>query len=258
MKKILLFALLAAGCGSVKTPAPTLPIAQDASVIGQYDLVLTSTNGHGTTNIYTNFTQTGTTFAGAANTLVCPANDLSQCFGNDAPVTSITPSGTVSGLNVAMTIIFPNMAGADTISMVGTATGTNLAGTYTDSRGDNGTWTGAAASSLSASYSGTFNSTSNPLPVAPSISITLAQDASFHLRGTATVTNSPCISSLTLSGQAIGEAFSLTDAASKAVIMALPTGNNFTFSYNFDPTATSCAGDFGRGEVTTNQSPWDY
>jgi hypothetical protein len=54
-----------------------------------------------------------------------------------------------------------------------------------------------------------------------------------------------------LSGQAIGEAFSLTDAASKAVIVALPTGNNFTFSYNFDSTAASCAGDFGRGEVTT-------
>jgi hypothetical protein len=258
MKKILLLALLAAGCGSVKTPTPTAPVAQDANVIGQYDLVLTSTNGHGTTNIYTNFRQTGTTFAGAANTLVCPSNDLSQCFGNDAPVTSVTPSGTVSGLNVAMTIIFPNMAGADTISMVGTATGTNLAGTYTDSRGDHGTWTGTAANSLGASYSGTFNSTSNPLPVAPSISITLAQDASFNLSGTATVTNSPCISSLTLSGQAIGEAFSLTDAASKAVIIALPTGDNFTFSYNFDPTATSCAGDFGRGEVTTNQSPWDY
>ena len=258
MKKILLFALLAAGCGSVKTPAPTPPVAQDANVIGQYDLVLTSTNGHGTTNIYTNFTQTGTTFAGAANTLVCPSNDLSQCFGNDAPVTSVTPSGTVSGLNVTMTIIFPNMAGADTVSMVGTATGTNLAGTYTDSRGDNGTWTGTAASSLGASYSGTFNSMSNPLPVAPSISITLAQDASFNLTGTATITSSPCISSLTLSGQAIGEAFILTDAASKAVIIALPTGNNFTFIYNFDPTATSCAGDFGRGEVTTNQSPWDY
>ena len=119
-------------------------------------------------------------------------------------------------------------------------------------------WTRGGSSPLGASYSGTFNSTSNPLPVAPSISITLTQDASFNLSGTATVTNSPYISSLTLSGQAIGEAFSLTDAASKAVIMALPTGNNFTVSYNFDPSATSCAGDFGRGEVTTNQSPWDY
>ena len=258
MKQILLFALLAAGCGSVKTPTPTPPVAQDANVSGQYDLALTSTNGHGTTNIYTDFTQTGTTLTGAANTLVCPSNDLSQCFGNDAPVISITPSGTVNGARVTMTIVFPNMAGADTVSMVGTATGTGLAGTYTDSRGDTGTWTGTAASSLSANYTGTFNSTSNPLPTAPSIVITLAQDANFNLTGTATITNSPCFNSLTLSGQAIGEAFSLTDAARKAVIIALPTGDSFTFSYNFDPTAANCPGDIGRGTVATNKSPWDY
>jgi len=88
--------------------------------------------------------------------------------------------------------------------------------------------------------------------------ISLTQDASFNLAGTATITNSRCISSLTLSGQAIGEAFSLTDAASKAVILALPTGDNFTFSYNFDPAAANCAGDIGRGTFVTNKSPWDY
>jgi hypothetical protein len=38
----------------------------------------------------------------------------------------------------------------------------------------------------------------------------------------------------------------------------LPTGNSFTFSYNFEPTAPSCAGDFGRGVVTINSSPFDY
>jgi len=111
-----------AGCGGGSLAPPVTPVTQSVSIVGQYNLVLTSTNGQGTTSIYTNFTQTGTTFVGAANTLVCPANDLSQCFGNDAPVTSINASGTVSGLSVAMTIIFPNMAGADTISMVGTAT----------------------------------------------------------------------------------------------------------------------------------------
>jgi nitrous oxide reductase accessory protein NosL len=52
MKQILLLALLAAGCGSAKTPTPTPPVTQDANVSGQYDLALTSTNGHGTTNIY--------------------------------------------------------------------------------------------------------------------------------------------------------------------------------------------------------------
>jgi len=243
-----------AGCGAGSGATPTTPfspVTQNASVTGQYNLVLTSTNGHGATNIYTDFTQNGTTFTGAANTLVCPSNDLSQCEGGGAQVISITPSGTVSGKSVTMMISFPSTAGADTVTMVGTATGTNLAGTYTDGLGDAGTWSASAANSLSGNYSGTFNSTSNPLLIAPTILIALGQDASFNLTGTATIMGSPCISSLTLSGQAIGGAFSLTDAASKAVIIALPTGNNFAFSYNFDPTATSCAGDFGRGEVTT-------
>jgi hypothetical protein len=71
------------------------------------------------------------------------------------------------------------------------------------------------------------------------------------------ITSSPCISSLNLSGKAIGQAFSLADAANKVHITAVPSGSNFTFSYSFDPTAPSCAGDFGRGKVT-NPNPWDY
>ncbi len=252
-----------AGCGGGSqvpptTPAvPTIPAAQNATVTGQYNLVLTSTNGHGTTNVYTNFTQTGATFTGSVTTLVCPSNDLSQCEGNNAPASSTIPSGAASGANVTMVISFPNTAGTDTVTMVGAATGTNLGGAYTDSLGDAGTWTASAASSLSGNYSGTFNSTSSPLAITPTILIALAQDANFNLSGTATIMNSPCISSLTLSGQAIGEAFSLTDAASKAIIIAVPAGNSFNFSYNFEPTAAHCAGDFGRG-VVTNQSPFDY
>jgi hypothetical protein len=266
-------AVACAGCGGGSearptTPAvPTTPTAQNVSVTGQYNLVLTSTNGRGTTNIYTDFTQTGTTFTGTANALVCPSNDLSQCKGGDAPVISITPSGTVSGANVTMMISFPSTAGADTVTMVGSATGTSLAGTYTDSLGDSGTWTASTAIHPFGpppgvfDYSGTFNSTANPLLIAPTISIELGQDASSNLTGRATIMNSPCISSLTLSGQAIGDAFRVTDAASKASIIALPTlptGNSFTFSYNFEPTAASCAGDFGRGVLTINRQPWDY
>jgi hypothetical protein len=256
MRGIFLFAVLAAGCGSTNSSTPT-PSIQDASVTGPYNLVLTSINGHGTTNIYTGFTQTRTTFTGAGSTLACPSNDVSQCQGQDASGISITPSGMVSGANVSIVISVPTTSVVDTVTMTGTATGTNLAGTYTDSLSDAGTWTASAAGSLSGNYSGTFNSTSNPLAIAPTILMTLAQDASFHLTGTAMIMSSPCISSLALSGQAIGGAFSLTDAASKAHIIALPTNSGFTFSYNFDPTAPSCAGDFGLGTVT-NQNPWGY
>ena len=257
MKRILLFALLAAGCGGGYLPnsTPTTPVAQNASVTGQYDLVLASTNGHSMTNIYTNFIQTGTTFTGSPDTLVCPSNDLLQCKGNDA---SITPSGTVSGQNVTIMISLPSTAGADTLTMVGSATGPNLAGTYTDSLGDAGTWTAVAAGTFSGTYSGTFNSTSNPLPIAPTILMTLGQDARFNLTGTATIMNSPCISSLAFLGQAIGGAFSLTDGASGAVIIGVPNGNGFNFHYNFAPTAARCAGDFGLGTVSNTSGPFDY
>jgi hypothetical protein len=255
-----------AGCGRGNQAPPTTPTAQNARVTGQYDLVLTSTNGQGTTNIYTDFAQTGTAFTGAANTLVCPSNDPSQCKGGDS-ATSIILSGTVNGANVRIVMSFPSTAGADTVTMAGSATGRDLAGTYTDNLGDSGTWTASTAVHPFGpppsvyDYGGTFNSTSNPLLITPSIFIELGQDTSSNLTGTATVMNSPCISSLTLSGLAIGDAFSLTDAARKVSILALPTlpiGDSFTFSYRFEPTAPSCAGDFGRGVVTINSSPWDY
>ena len=264
-------AIAFAGCGAGSQAPPTTPVAQSVSITGQYDMVLTSVNGQGTTNIYTDFTQAGTTFTGAANTLVCPSNDLSQCKADDTPVISIVPSGTVSGTNVTIVISFPTTTATDTVTMIGSATGTSLAGTYTDTLGDSGTWTASTAIHPFGpppsvyDYSGTFNSTSHPLLITSTIFIELGQDASSptssNLTGGATIMNSPCISSLTLSGHAIGDAFSLTDAASKASIIALPTlpiGNSFTFSYKFEPTAPSCAGDFGRGVVTINSFPFDY
>jgi hypothetical protein len=258
MKKLLLFSLIAAGCGgSYAPPPPPTHVTPDALVAGQYNLVLTSTNGRGTTNIYTNFTQNGTAFMGGADTLVCPSNDLSKCEGDNPPLVSITPTGTVSGSNISIVISFPSSAGTDTITMVGTATGTNLAGTYTDNLGDAGAWSASAGVLLSGNYTGTFNSTSNPLPITPSILISLSKDSNLNLTGMATITSSPCISSLTFSGRAIGSAFTLTDAANKASIIALPTQSDYKFSYSFDPTAAHCAGDSGRG-VVTNQSPWDY
>ena len=258
------FAAAFAGCGGGSQTPPTG--LAPATVAGPYNFVLTSGNGQAATNIYTNFTQIGTTLTGAANTLVCPSNDVSLCIGD-----SVTAIGTVSGTNVTIIVSFLSPAGADTMTMVGSATGTRLSGTYTDSLGDSGTWTGSAAIHPFGpppsvyDYSGTFNSTSNPLPIAQTISLELGQDASSHastnLTGKATIMNSPCVSSLTLTGQAIGDAFSLTDAASKISIMALPTltmGNSFTYRYKFDPTAARCPGDSGRGVLTINSSPWDY
>jgi hypothetical protein len=250
------------GCGAGYTPTsappPTNLVSSNVNANGPYKVVLTSTSGNGTTNIYTDFTQTGTTLTGAGNTLVCPSTDSSQCEGGDASAISITPSGTISGANITMTISFPTTAGTETATMAGTATGTHLAGTYTDSLGGTGTWTASAVvTGLDGTYTGKFNSTSNPLLIAPTISMPLAEGRDFVLTATATMMNWPCISSVTLSGHAIGGAFSLSDTASEIHIIAVPTGNNFAFSYKFEPSAPSCAGDVGRGMVA-NQTPWDY
>jgi hypothetical protein len=269
--------LVLCGCGgsgssstSGSTPTAGPSAAQDASVSGSYDLVLTSTSGRGTTNIYTNFAQAGKTFTGAASTLVCPSNDLLQCMGSDATAISITPAGTVNGANVAMTITFPTTAGSETVTMTGTAKGTDLAGVYTDSMGDAGTWVASVAIHPFGpppsvyDYSGTFNSTANPLLIAPTISMELGQDGNSHLLGRATILNSPCISSLVLSGAAIGDAFIVTDSQSKGRIMVLPseptlpTGRSFNFSYEFEAAAINCAGDFGHGTMTLLTQPWDY
>ena len=143
------------------------------------------------------------------------------------------------------------------MSLVGSAADTSLVGTYTDTQGDAGTWTGSIASPLTGSYSGTFNSTANPLPIAPTILISLTQDATVNLTGTGMIANSPCFGSLTFSGQAIGGAFSLTDTTNMVHLTVVPTGSNFSFSYTSDSRGPSCAGDSGLGQLT-NQSPWDY
>jgi hypothetical protein len=103
-----------AGSSSTYAPTPSPPsVAQDASVTGQYNLVLTSTNGRGTTNIHSDFTQTGKTFAGAADTLVCPTNDLSRCEGDNSAGISISPTGTVKGTDVTLMISVPSTTGTD-------------------------------------------------------------------------------------------------------------------------------------------------
>jgi hypothetical protein len=271
------------GCGGGQYPisTPAIPITSathDALVSGQYNLILTSTNGHGTVNIYTDFSQTGSAFSGSSNTLVCPSNHSTECQGEQPSAESITPSGTVSGQNITITISIPASSGMNTLSMVGTASVLNFAGSYTDSIGDTGTWTGSPAvneitnSAISYEYGGTFNSTSDPLLIPAGISVQLAQDltadpypiGNFNVKGTAALTNFPCISSLALTGQVIGDAMILTDATNMVSIIAVPaqptlsTGNNFNFSYKFEATAPHCAANSGTGMLALTSSPFDY
>jgi hypothetical protein len=264
---VLLTALIiggSVGCSSNGTTSQTNSPAQPLVIAGQYDLLLTSSKGGGSTNIYTDFTQDGTSIKGTPNTLVCPSNDSSQCKGDLPPAVSIIPNGTLAGTDVTLGVSFPNATGPDTVTMVGSVVLRSLAWTVTKLAG---TWTASTAGlpilTLPSFYdlNGTFNSTSNPLQIPPTILIQVGQDPNSNtLSGTATILNSPCLSSLNLSGEAIGDAFILTDADSKVSIIALPVLPlewSYTFSYKIDPTAASCAGDSGVGELTI-ANPWDY
>lgn len=262
---ILLTAAFFTGCGGGSSTSQMTPSTQNASVAGQYDLFLTPAGGHDMTTIYANFTQTGATFTGGANTLVCPSNDPSQCKQG-----SVTSNGTVSGTDVTIVVSFPGPTGTTTVNMVGSTMGTGaLNGNYTDSLGDAGTWSGTNANvfvfDTVIDFTGTFNSTSSPLSITPSISVGLGPEASsqtaFGLTGSASAMNWPCVTSLTLSGQAIGDAFSVTDAVNKVDMIALPSWPNrniFNFSYKFESTAASCPGDYGRGVLTITSSNYDY
>jgi hypothetical protein len=256
------------GCGGgyIKTSPPSAtpsPTPQSGFLTGRYDIFLTSTSGTDPRSIFTNFTLTGTTFTGAANSIVCP-KDLSRCVGDDSPVVSIVPSGSVSGEDVTITITYPAVAGIDTVTMAGAEKGPGLdiSGTYTDNLGDAGTFKAFPAGVFfggSGTHNGTFNSTPNPLSIAPTILMTVTElnDAGFHLTGTATIMNSPCVSSLTFTGEEVGDAIKLTDEVAKAHVLILPGSTNFIFSYNFDSNAPHCAGDFGLG-TTTDPDPWGY
>jgi hypothetical protein len=267
MKRICLLALLISGCGGGYTspPAPDTgqssgPTTQSGRVTGRYDVVLTSSSGHGTTSIHTNFLQSDTSLTGGAN-VICQDGDPSKCVEDDLPGVSITTSGTWKPPDISLTVSFPSLSGADTISVAGSLTGPgqNLTGTYTDTLGDSGTFT-AFPSGVSAgpSLSGHFNSMAHPLSIAPMIQMSLVQshDSGFHLTGSATITSFPCISSLTFTGQQVGDAVELNDSTAKVHFLMLPGPTNFIFSYEFDQSAPSCAGDFGQGSI--DGSYWDY
>jgi hypothetical protein len=141
--------------------------------------------------------QGSSSFSGSQSTLVCPGNLAANCTGDNPPTVAYTLAGTVNGNNVQITLQF--QFGPDTVTLTGTASGTNLRGSYTDSQGDAGTWTATLSGSASASYNGSVNSTPNPLPTAPTISALITEGQNSALTGSASVTNSLCFASLDFS-----------------------------------------------------------
>jgi len=252
----LVFVLFLTGCSSLDK---VLGIGgrggtpKNATVSGAYTVVATSTKGNSVTNVYVNVAmQSGTSLAGTSNSLVCLGNIVTNCIGNDPPASAVTFVGTVSGNSVQINLSYPDTQGSDTITLTGTVSGTSISGTYTDSRGDAGTWTAVQSSVVAGTLSGTINSTVNPLTIPPTITVVVAEGQNSALTGTATLQNWTCFASLNLStGSAIGGAFTLSDTTNDVVIVAVPSGAaTFNIAYQVGTSASVCGGDHGTGTLT--------
>ena len=227
---------------------------KNATVSGAYTVVATSTKSNGVANVYVNVAmQSGTSLAGTANTLVCLGNVVTNCIGNDPPASAVTFVGTVSGNSVQINLSYPDTQGTDTLTLTGTVSGTSMSGTYTDSRGDTGTWTATQSRAPAGTLSGTINSTLNPLTISPTLTVVTVEGQNSALTGTATVQNWTCFTSLNFStGLTIGGAFTLSDTTNDVVLVAVPSGaTTFNIAYQVGSSASVCAGDRGTGTLAT-------
>ena len=253
----LVFVLFLTGCNNLEKAlgiggggggTPT-----NATVTGAYTVVASSTKSNAVTNVYVNVAmQSSTSLAGSSNTLVCLGNVIAHCIGNDPPASADTFVGTVSGNSVQINLSYPDAQGMDTLTLTGVVSGTSISGTYTDSRGDAGTWTATQSSSAAGTFAGTINSTLNPLTIPPTIRVLTTEGQDYALTGTATVQNWSCFTSLNFStGLAIGGAFTLSDTTNDVVIVAVPSGAaTFNIAYQVGTSASVCGGDHGTGTLT--------
>jgi len=222
-----LLAVLIAGCGGAFSPPPP----QNADISGQYSISATSAKNAGDRPIYTDLTKVSDTlFSGDGYTLVCDPTCLGGGEGGKL-------SATVRGQAVSMTVVILDV----TISLTGTVSGTSMSGTYTDSTGDAGNWTATKAGPLTGTYSGTGSVDSLAIPLG--FTLTLVQQPDYSLKGSASVTNSPCFTAISFTyGRAVGGAFFVSDSAVSLDLNASPTGNN-TYRFDFFTVVSSVGGD---------------
>ena len=194
--------------GSSTTPTPTPQQQQAAMVMGPWDGSTTSSQGNGSSLVFTNLqTQgSGSFFAASNATLVCLKFNAS-CFTSLPQESSLGPvyavAGSVAnGNQVTLTISITTSTGSSAGSIAATGTlstdGKSITGSYTESGSitDAGTFTASVVVPVSGTYSGSLTSPNpsfSPFPV--TATITEATDGT--LTGTASISNSPCVGTLT-------------------------------------------------------------
>jgi hypothetical protein len=221
MRKILsVLGIMLTGCGGSSNVlnTPGSPSPQNANISGEYQINGISTKNNSLTSVFANLSQHSTgIFGGDQNTTIC--------FFTDSCFRGVQLTAMVTGDNVIISVLAPGTGGQNTITFTGIVSGTNMAGTYTDSQDDAGNWTANPAATLTGTYRGSAIAgslgTVDPIPLG--ITMALIQQPDFSLSGSAMATNSRCIAELNFdTGQAFGGAFFLHDLGHGVAIAGSP------------------------------------
>ena len=136
----------------------------------------------------------------------------------------------------------------------GTLSGGSMTATYTGCQ-DAGTMTATSSPTFTGTYRGQLSSNLHPGLFPFGITAALTESSDHSLTGAASITSSPCFTSLTFgpSGVAVGDAAYLQDVTHGVTVITPlggPTNPLAVFvSYSVAPTQF-CNGDYGTGTLT--------
>jgi hypothetical protein len=246
------------GCGGSSTTSGGGNVVGNPlpTIAGKWTINSTSTEGHLNSILLADLADQGNGSFNASQVVLCYYNPGLTCYGGFAGNGSIAIQGTVTAQGILTMVVTSSPQGATgrSATYTGALSGSSMAATYTGCQ-DAGTMAATISPSVTGGYAGKFTSGANPglLPFGISASITEASDHS--ITGTASITSSPCFTSLTFGppSVAVGDSIYLQDVVhGVTVITPLGTPTNLSaifVDYTVSPTQF-CSGDYGTGTLT--------
>jgi hypothetical protein len=257
MKWLTLFAVLSlAGCGggsasSNSDPSSSNPPASNSSPTAQGQWTFTgsdSSDSYFQVVVFANLTQSGSTtfFATPANVAVCKTEagvPPLQAANPDAEASCSLNSASLdatlgaSSVNINLTNAPALNGGIEAVTANGTFTASNnlataMQGSWSETgspQPDSGNWTAQPNVPFTGTYNGTVNFNGS-IPV--NVTLTLTQNASYGITGTATLQNDLCYLGFDFSGSVIGGGFGGLNSNNSIVAGAVQTSpGEITFGY---------------------------
>ena len=245
---------LLTGCGST-SGGGSVGANRFPSIAGKWTINSTSTEGHLNSILLTNLTDQGNGTFNASQVVLCYNDPDLICYGGFAGSGSVAIQGAVTAEGELTMVVTSSPQGATGCSATytGKLIGGLMTATYTGCQ-DAGTMTATINPSITGGYAGKLTSDAYPglLPFGISASITEAGDHS--LTGSASITSSPCFTSLTFGppSAAVGDSVYLQDTTHGVTVitpLGISTNPSAIFvDYVVAPTQF-CDGDYGTGTL---------